>query len=691
MALEFLAKIFGTKSERDVKKIRPILTQINQIEETYQQLSDEELKNKTNEFKERIANGETVDELMPEAFATVKNACRRLCGETITVCGHEVVWNMVPFDVQLIGGIVLNRSNIAEMATGEGKTLVATLPLYLNALTGRNCQLVTVSDYHARRDSEWMGALFEYLGLSVGCIQNEMDPEERREEYGKDITYGTNSEFGFDYLRDMGMSNNRDQLVQRDHYFVIVDEVDSILIDEARTPLIISGPAAVSSHQFDKYRPMVADLYRKQNLLCSRLAEEARSVLNNSEASSQDREEAFVKLVQVKLGMPKHKQLMRILQDGTLLKQFEKTEGNIKSDQNRGLLQEVQADLYFAVDEKSHEADLTDKGRSTISPDDPDAFILPDLLSELHAIENNDSFSDKEKVTQKQKFQDKFGVDSERIQNISQLIKAFCLFEKDVNYVVQDNKVVIVDEHTGRLMPGRRFNEGLHQALEAKENVTIEGETQTFATITIQNYFRMYDKLAGMTGTAESEATEFHQIYGMDVIMIPTNRPCIRKDSNDAIYKTKREKFNAIVSEVEECYKTGQPVLLGTVSVDVSEVLSRMLKRRKIPHNVLNAKNHEREADIVARAGQKGMVTVATNMAGRGTDIKLGEGVAELGGLYVIGSARHDSRRIDRQLRGRCSRQGDPGASKFYVSLEDDLMRLFGSDRISGIMSKLWS
>ena len=689
MALEFLAKIFGTKSQRDIKRILPIITEINELEESYQELTDEQLKAKTPEFQERLQNGEVVDDIMCEAFAVAKNACRRLCGSTIMVCGHEIEWNMVPFDVQLIGAVVLNRGCIAEMATGEGKTLVATMPLYLNALTGRNCQLVTVSDYHAKRDSEWMGALFEYLGLTVGCILNDMNPDLRREQYERNITYGTNSEFGFDYLRDMGMSTSREQLVQRDHYFVIVDEVDSILIDEARTPLIISGPAAVSSHQFDTYKPMVSDLFRKQNLLCARLIEEAKAVINDEKANNQDREQALVKLVQVKMGMPKHRQLMRMLQDGSVLKQFEKVESNVKSDQNRGLLQEVQADLYFNVDEKSHEADLTEKGRSEISPNDPEAFILPDLLSLLHGVDAEESLTDKNKVIKKQEIQDKFGLDSERIQNISQLIKAYCLFDKDVNYVIKENKVVIVDEHTGRLMPGRRFNEGLHQALEAKENVTIEGETQTFATITIQNYFRMYDKLAGMTGTAESEATEFHQIYKMDVIMIPTNRPCIRKDHNDAIYKSKREKYNAVIDEIEECHKKGQPVLLGTVSVDVSEVISRMLKRKKIPHNVLNAKNHEKEADIVTRAGQKGMVTVATNMAGRGTDIKLGEGVTELGGLYVIASARHDSRRIDKQLRGRCSRQGDSGASKFYISLEDDLMRLFGSDRIASIMSKL--
>lgn len=689
MFLKLLTNIFGTKSQRDVKKIYPFVAKINEIEKSYQNLTDEQLKAKTQEFKDRIAKDETVDDLMYEAYAVVKNVCRRLCGTEITVCGHKIIWDMVPFDVQLIGGVVLNSGKIAEMATGEGKTLVATMPLYLNALTGKNCQLVTVSDYHAKRDSEWMGAIYKYLGLTVGCIQNDMNPDQRREQYNCDITYGTNSEFGFDYLRDMGMAVDKNQLVQRDHYFAIVDEVDSILIDEARTPLIISGPAAVSSHQFDKYKPLVADLYRRQNLLCSNLISEAKEIIGNANATSEERERAFTKMVQVKMGMPKHRQLMRLLEDGSILKQLEKTEMNIKSDQNRGLLQEVQAELFFAVDEKSHEADLTEKGRNTINPNDPNAFVLPDLLATIHSIEADLTLSDKEKINKKQEFQEQFGKDSERIQNISQLIKAYCLFEKDVDYVIQDNKVVIVDEHTGRLMPGRRFNEGLHQALEAKEGVTIEGETQTFATITIQNYFRMYEKLAGMTGTAESEATEFHQIYKMDVVIIPTNKPCIRKDYNDCIYRTKREKYKAIIEEVENAHRRGQPVLLGTVSVDVSEILSRMLKLRHIPHSVLNAKNHQYEADIVARAGQNAMVTVATNMAGRGTDIKLGPGIPELGGLYVIGSERHDSRRIDRQLRGRCSRQGDPGASRFYISLEDDLMRLFGSDKIASIMSRL--
>ncbi|MCP4180374.1 MAG: preprotein translocase subunit SecA [bacterium] len=689
MVMKALTKIFGSKSQRDVKRLQPIVAKINKFEEGLQELSDDQLKSKTDEFKNRIENGETVDDIMCEAFAVVKNACKRMCGEQITVCGHDVIWDMVPFDVQLMGAVVLNEGNIAEMATGEGKTLVATMPLYLNALTGRNCQLVTVSDYHARRDSEWMGAVYEYLGLTIGCIQNDMNPEDRKEEYLKDITYGTNSEFGFDYLRDMGMALDKEHLVQRDHYFVIVDEVDSILIDEARTPLIISGPAAVSSHQFDTYKPMVSELFRKQNLLCSRLIAEAKAIFAKDDASNEEIDEAYIKLVQVKMGMPKHRQLMHMLEDGSILKKMEKVESNVKSDQNRGMLQDVQAELYFAIEEKNHEADLTDKGRNTISPDDPEAFILSDMLGTIHAIDSDLSLKESDKIKKKQEFQDKYSNDTERIHNISQLIKAYCLFEKDVSYVVQDNKVVIVDEHTGRLMAGRRFNEGLHQALEAKEDVTIEGETQTFATVTIQNYFRLYEKMGGMTGTAESEATELHQIYKIDVVVIPTNRPCIRKDVNDAIYRTKREKYKAVIDEVEERHKAGQPILLGTASVDVSEIISRMLKRRKIPHNVLNAKNHEYEADIVARAGQEAAVTVATNMAGRGTDIKLGEGVSDLGGLCVIASERHDSRRIDRQLRGRCSRQGDPGCSKFYISLEDNLMRLFGSDKIASIMSKL--
>ena len=680
--------IFGTKSQRDVKKMRPLVARINALEVEYQKLSDEELQAKTPEFKARLANGETLDDIMCEAFAVVKNACRRMCGKTFEVCGQEQTWNMVPFDVQIMGGIALHRGSIAEMATGEGKTLVATMPLYLNALTGKNCQLITVNDYLALRDSSWMGVVLTFLGLSVGCLQNMQPPDVRRQQYACDITYGTNSEFGFDYLRDMGMANEAEQLVQRDYYYAIVDEIDSILIDEARTPLIISGPVPQATNQFAQLKPPVASLYNKQNLLCSRLVREARETLSQENISADAAEAAYLKLLQVKFGMPTHRQLLHALEDGEILREIDRLEAKVHSDNNRGLLQEVQSILYFTIDEKTHEADLTELGRRTLSPDNPEDFIVPDLLGELHRIENDESLAADERVAAKSAFEEQFSEKSERLHDLSQLLKAYCLFEKDVNYVVMDRKVMIVDEHTGRLMPGRRFSDGLHQALEAKEDVPIEQETQTMATITIQNYFRMYTKLAGMTGTAETEASEFHQIYKLDVVVIPTNRPCIRKDENDSIFKTKREKFNAILADVAERHAKGQPVLLGTISVDDSEKLSRMLKIRNIPHNVLNAKNHQHEAEIVARAGQVGAVTVATNMAGRGTDIKLGENVAELGGLHVIGSSRHDSRRIDRQLRGRCSRQGDPGSSKFYVSLEDDLMRLFGGDRIVKIFDR---
>lgn len=683
-----LKKIFGSKSQRDLRKMLPLVRRVVELEKSYQSLSETELKNKTVEFKERLANGETLDDIMCEAFATVKNACRRLVGEQITVCDQQLVWDMVPFNVQIMGAIVLHRGNIAEMATGEGKTLVATMPLYLNALSGKNCQLVTVNDFLARRDAEWMGTVYRYLGLTVGCLQNQMPPRMRREQYFCDITYGTNSEFGFDYLRDMGMAMEPEHLVQRDHFYAIVDEIDSILIDEARTPLIISGPVGNITHQFDTLGSLVQDLYSRQNNLCSRFAREARETLEKTNISADEREAAMIKLLQIKFGMPTHKQLMHILEDGAILKDLEKMEMKVRSDNNRGMLQDVQAELFFTIDEKSNEADLTEKGRNTVSPDDPDAFVMPDLLDELHNIDTALNLSEVDKANTKKKFQDDFLKKSERLHDLSQLLKAHCLFEKDVNYVVQEGKVLIVDEHTGRLMPGRRFSDGLHQALEAKENVEIEEETQTLATITIQNYFRLYKKLSGMTGTAETEANEFHQIYKLDVIVIPTNQPCIRKDDNDSIFKTKREKYNAVLEEVAKRHEKGQPILLGTVSVDDSEILSRMLKRRNITHSVLNAKNHQKESEIIAKAGQIGAVTVATNMAGRGTDIKLGPGVRELGGLHVIGSARHDARRIDRQLRGRCSRQGDPGSSKFYVSLEDNLMRLFGSDRIVKIFEK---
>ena len=682
-------KIFGSRNARVLKKIQPLVTRINQLYEEYHSLTDEQLMAKTPEFKERLKNGETTDDILCEAYAVVKDACRRLVGTQVEVTGHILTWDMIPFDVQLIGAIALHQNNIAEMATGEGKTLVAVMPLYLNALTGRNVQLVTVNDYLARRDSEWMGHVLKWLGITVGCIQNSMNSDQRRVQYNCDVTYGTNSEFGFDYLRDMGMATRKEDLVQRDYYFAIVDEIDSILIDEARTPLIIAGPAKESTHMYDKLKPSVAELYRRQMKLMSDWVQQAKDILDKPDHTEEEEDNAYMLLAKVQLGMPKHKQLMRLMEDASIRKALDKKDLEIHSDNNRGLLQKVKDTMYFAIDEKSHEADLSAMGREFLRPGDKDAFVIPDLPSIFSEIDADDELDEDAKIEKRRKAQEAFDEKSEIIQNISQLLRAYCLFEIDVHYVVQDNKVIIVDEFTGRPQPGRRFSEGLHQALEAKEGVQIERETQTLASITIQNYFRMYEKLAGMTGTAETEANEFKSIYNLDVVVVPTNRPCMRKDYNDRVYKTQREKYKAILEEITECNKRGQPVLVGTISVEVSELLSRMLQRQRIVHNVLNAKHHESEAEIVARAGQLGAVTIATNMAGRGTDIKLGPGVKEVGGLHVIGSERHDSRRIDRQLRGRCARQGDPGSSRFYISLEDNLMRLFGSDRISGIMEKL--
>ncbi|MFW6414067.1 MAG: preprotein translocase subunit SecA [Verrucomicrobiota bacterium] len=682
-------KILGSRNKRLLKRLWPIVEQVNQEEEKLQELSDSQLQAKTEEFRERLQQGETTDDIMVEAFAVVKNTCRRLYGQQIEITGSTITWDMVPFDVQILGAIAMHQGNIAEMATGEGKTLVATMPLYLNALTGKNCQLITVNDYLARRDSQWMGAVYEFLGLTVGCIQNSMRSDERRQQYACDITYGTNNEFGFDYLRDMGMAKSADQMVQRDYFYAIIDEIDSILIDEARTPLIISGPATVTTHRYDKLKPKVEELFRRQSTLCARLVDDAKKVLMREDATAEERNEAIVKLVQARMGMPKQKQMMRLLEEPGIRKEVERQETQIQSETNTQLQEQLREELYFVIDERGGDADLTEKGRVHLSPDDPDAFVIPDIAERFSEIDADDSLSESEKTKAREEVQRVFDEQSEIIHNISQLLRAYCLFEKDVQYVVQDNKVIIVDEFTGRLMPGRRFSEGLHQALEAKEGVQIERETQTLASITIQNYFRMYEKLSGMTGTAETEANEFHDIYNLDVVVIPTHKPCIRYNYNDRIYNTKREKYNAVANEIQECHERGQPALVGTVSVDVSEIISRMLRRKRIPHNVLNAKNHAREAEIIARAGQRGAVTIATNMAGRGTDIKLGEGVEELGGLHVIGSARHDARRIDRQLRGRCARQGEPGSSRFYVSLEDDLMRLFGSDRITSIMNKM--
>jgi preprotein translocase subunit SecA len=688
-----LKKILGSKNQRELRRLSPIVRRINEFDEQFKSLSDDDLRAKTAAWKEEVSKipgleeqWKKLDEILPEAFAVVKNAARRLKERqhSFTVCDQPMVWDMVHFDVQLLGGIVLHRGRIAEMATGEGKTLVATLPLYLNALSGRGAHLVTVNDYLARRDAEWMGQLYDFLGLTVGCIQHDQEPDVRREQYAMDITYGTNSEFGFDYLRDNGMATTREQQVQRGYCYAIVDEVDSILIDEARTPLIISGPATISTHQYDRWKPLIEQLVRKQNMLCNRLASEAIEKFEQGDVETGGR-----LMFKVKLGQPRNKQLLRMMEDPDKRRAIDKAELSFYQDTRKEELFQLKEELFFTIDEKSNEADLSEQGRTFLNPDDPNAFVLPDLISEFTEIDLDPTLPDEEKDKKKSERQQYCDAQAERIHNISQLLKAYCLFEKDVQYVLEDNKVVIVDEFTGRKMPGRRWSDGLHQAVEAKEGVQIDRETQTLATITIQNYFRLYQKLAGMTGTAETEAAEFHDIYKLDVNMIPTNRPVRRTDNNDRIYKTRREKYNAVIKEIREAHVKGQPVLVGTVSVEASELLSRMLKRDKIPHNVLNAKFHMQEAEIVARAGQPGTVTISTNMAGRGTDIKLGSGVTEQGGLMVVGTERHEARRIDRQLRGRCARQGDPGASRFYVSFEDDLMRNFGAaDRMTKIMER---
>jgi preprotein translocase subunit SecA len=688
-----IKKVIGSKNTRMVKSLRPIIERINALEIEFQKLSDDGLRGKTAQWKAQLAGLDEeaqerkLDEILPEAFAAVKNAARRLTERkhSFDVCDQPVTWNMVHFDVQLIGGICLHRGMIAEMATGEGKTLVATLPLYLNALTGRGAHLVTTNDYLARRDAEWMRQIYGFLGLTTGILQHDQTPDTRREEYACDITYGMNSEFGFDYLRDNGMATSKEQQVQRGYHFAIVDEVDSILIDEARTPLIISGPATVSTHQYDKFRPLVDELVRKQTMLCNRLVSEAEELWKQGKP-----EEFGTMMVKVKLGQPRNKGFLRAQEDPDRRRAIDKAELSFYTDARKEDLFALKEELFFVIDERAHEADLSEKGRGFMNPDDPDAFVLPDLLSQFAEIDNSRTLDDSQKIEEKSKRQAYMDHQSERIHNIAQLLRAYCLFEKDVQYVVEEGKVVIVDEYTGRKMTGRRWSDGLHQAVEAKEGVTIDRETQTLATITIQNYFRLYFKLAGMTGTAETEANEFHDIYKLGVAVIPTNRPILRQDFNDFIYKTRREKFNAVVKEIAVAHAKGQPVLVGTVSVESSEVLSRMLKREKIPHAVLNAKYHMQEAEIVARAGQPGAVTISTNMAGRGTDIKLGAGVAELGGLYVIGTERHESRRIDRQLRGRCARQGDPGMSRFYVSFEDDLMRNFGAaERMTRMMDRM--
>ena len=701
-----IKQIVGSKNDREVKKLRPMVAKINELEKAWQSKSDEDLRQKTAEWKARCSAIEdnielraALDEILPEAFALVKNACRRLCGKDVIVRGHPLRWEMVPFDVQLIGGYALHTGRIAEMATGEGKTLVGTLPVFLNALSGRGVHVVTVNDYLAARDGEWMGAVYKSLGLTVGCILHDQSPSERREQYNCDITYGTNAEFGFDYLRDNGMATRLEEQVQRGHYYAIVDEVDSILIDEARTPLIISGPSVINVDHgiYDRFRPQVESIFHAQERLCARYLTEAEDFLkklrpedgSNPQDSSQLETEIGMLLYRVKLGTPRSEGLMRLLENPENLRLLKKAELSLHADQSKKEMYAQKEQLFFAIEEKSHEADLTEKGREFLSPKDPDAFMLPDLASKFHEIDNGPVADAHKRQQAKVKLQQEMEAKAQQIHTIAQLLKAYALYLKDVQYVVQDNKVIIVDENTGRLMTGRRWSDGLHQAVEAKEGVEVERETQTYATITIQNYFRLYTKLAGMTGTAETEAQEFLDIYKLGVLVIPTNRPIARKDAHDTVYKTKREKFGAVVKEIETIHAQGRPILVGTVSVETSELLSKMLKRAGVVHSVLNAKFHEQEAEIVARAGQKSSVTIATNMAGRGTDIKLGPGVADLGGLHVLATERHEARRIDRQLRGRCARQGDPGSSHFFIGLEDDLMRLFGSDKIVKYMEKM--
>ena len=756
-----LAKVFGTKSERDIKSITPIVEEINDHYEGLDSLSDDELRAKTDEFrgiiedetseiKTDIANirekldddaldfserhelaeeldkleeeltdtiEATLEDIMTEAFAVLKDTCRRFVGKSWSVAGSETEWDMIPYDVQLVGAIAMHRGTIAEMKTGEGKTLAAILPAYLNALSGRGVHIVTVNDYLAKRDAEWNEPIFNFHGLTVDCIDHfKPNSEARRNAYRADVTYGTNNEFGFDYLRD-NMVIKPDQLVQRDHNFAIIDEVDSILIDEARTPLIISGPVPQDSQsqKFDELRPRVQSLVEAQKRLVAKLVSEAQQLLDED-----NEEKAGLQLFRAHRGFPKNRKLRKLKQEPQIQKLIQKTEYFYLQD-NAKNLPIVDDELYYSVDHKQNSIEMSDKGRDFLTRKDEDEefFIIPDMGTEttdlqeeideekaqkIKEVEQNDEFSEEykqKKISDVKKEMEKererrmnelnrlFAERSDRIHTVNQLLKAYTMFEREEEYIVQDGKVQIVDEHTGRVLSGRRYSDGLHQAIEAKENVKVEASTQTYATITLQNFFRMYNKLSGMTGTAATEEGEFNDIYDLDVIVIPTNEPVIRDDKEDLVFRSKREKYNATIQKIQEYYDRGQPVLVGTTSVDVSEKISRMLKRAKIPHNVLNAKHNKDESEVVAQAGKQKSVTVATNMAGRGTDIKLGEGVRELGGLAILGTERHESRRIDLQLRGRAGRQGDPGESQFYVSLEDDLMQLFGSDRVANVMDKL--
>ncbi len=717
MAGGFLGRIFGDRQKKNERALRPWVEGINSHFSGYAGLTDAELAGLTTGFRRRLAGGETLDDLACEAFAAVKEACRRLCGTTWKVTGRDYSWNMVPFDVQLMGAVVLHQGRIAEMATGEGKTLVAVMPMYLNALAlndrwvekagasmgpdpagwtfepidgepvGRGAHLVTVNDYLALRDSEWMGPVYSMLGLTIGCIQQGMTPDQRKAQYACDLTYGTNNEFGFDYLRD-NMAVRLEDRVHRGFHYCIVDEVDSVLVDEARTPLIISGPVARSTTIYKDLRSGVSRLASRQGELVSRIVAEADSLWE--QGSLREAAELYLK---ARRGAPKHRRLARSLQDPDRLREVQRAEAERMREKS---LHKLDEDLLFAIDERERSVNLSDAGRKVLSPEDPDFFLLRDigeLVSELDQLD----LPEEERLKRRQSVLEEQSRKAEALHATDQLLRAFQLYEKDVEYVVDQGRVMIVDQFTGRLMPGRRFSDGLHEALEAKENVEVRAETQTLATITIQNYFRMYGRLAGMTGTAETEAHEFESIYGLEVVVIPTNVPVVRRDHDDRVFKTKREKYAAVIAEVAELHSRRQPVLVGTVSVDVSETLHRLLTARGIPHNVLNARHHQQEAEIIALAGQPGAVTIATNMAGRGTDIKIADsirligsddGAGAPGGLFVIGTERHEARRIDRQLRGRSGRQGDPGASRFYLSLEDDLFRLFASERMIEFLKK---
>ncbi|WP_040251266.1 preprotein translocase subunit SecA [Psychroserpens mesophilus] len=758
--LNSVLKVFvGDKAKQDVKALTPIVEQVKAFESALEQLSHDELRAKTTEFKAKIAEArkplqdeidqllqqaeatddidkrediyESIDKIkddiyevtegvlnniMPEAFAVVKETAKRFVHNTeipvkanefdrlvsgdkdyVTLegdqaiwsnswdaAGKPITWDMIHYDVQLIGGAAMHQGKIAEMQTGEGKTLVATLPVYLNALAGNGVHLVTVNDYLAKRDSAWMAPIFQFHGMSVDCIDyHQPNSEARRKAYKADITYGTNNEFGFDYLRD-NMAHSPDDLVQRPHHYAIVDEVDSVLVDDARTPLIISGPIPQGDrHEFTELKPKVDDIVSVQRKELVSVLAEAKKLI----AQGDTKEGGFL-LLRAYRGIPKNKALIKFLSEEGIKQLLQKTENFYMQDNNREM-PKVDAELYYVIEEKNNQVELTDKGVEYLSgKDNPDFFVMPEIGMEISKIEAK-GLSKEEEAAEKEDLFREFGIKSERIHTLNQLLKAYALFEKDIQYVVMDNKVMIVDEQTGRIMDGRRYSDGLHQAIEAKENVKIEDATQTFATVTLQNYFRMYRKLSGMTGTAVTEAGEFWEIYKLDVVEIPTNRPIARDDRQDLVYKTKREKYNAVIDEVTKLSQAGRPILIGTTSVEISELLGKMLSIRKVPHNVLNAKLHKKEADIVAEAGQPGQVTIATNMAGRGTDIKLSEAVKEAGGLAIIGTERHDSRRVDRQLRGRAGRQGDPGSSQFYVSLEDNLMRLFGSERIAKMMDKM--